>query len=250
MKKIKLVAEIGWNHMGSISLAEKMITAASKSGADYAKFQTWQVKNLKPGPWDKDGRREIYEKAELNKIDYKKLAKICKYHKIKFLTSLFNHNDFELIKDLNLKEIKIPSPENRNKELLQFCSKNFKDIYLSTGAASITEVKNEKDLKLKGMIESNLKFCLKTIQKGIENSIFRNKNISLTDLSEQLNIPKSHLSFVFKYHSPLNFSEFLQRVRIYDAQEMIKSDYLKMNNMDTLAPLLGFPHIPLFINLS
>ena len=45
MKKIKLVAEIGWNHMGSISLAERMITAASKSGADYAKFQTWQVKN-------------------------------------------------------------------------------------------------------------------------------------------------------------------------------------------------------------
>lgn len=105
---------------------------------------------------------------------------------------------------------------------------------------SITEVKNGKDLKLKGMIESNLKFYLKTIQKGIENSIFRNKNISLTDLSEQLNIPKSHLSFVFKYHSPLNFSEFLQRIRIYEAQEMIKSDYLKINNMDTLAPLLGF----------
>jgi len=59
--------------MGSISLAEKMITAASKSGADYAKFQTWRVKNLKPGPWDKDGRREIYEKAELNKIDYAKI---------------------------------------------------------------------------------------------------------------------------------------------------------------------------------
>jgi N,N'-diacetyllegionaminate synthase len=104
--------------MGNISLAEKMIKAASKSGADYAKFQTWRVKNLKPGPWDMDGRRKIYEKAELSKEDYYKINKICKKYKIKFLTSLFNHSDFELIKKLNLKEIKIPSPENRNKNLL------------------------------------------------------------------------------------------------------------------------------------
>jgi len=67
MKEIKLIAEIGWNHMGSISLAEKMIKAAKGSGADYAKFQTWSVKNLKPGPWDNDGRRQIYEKANLIK---------------------------------------------------------------------------------------------------------------------------------------------------------------------------------------
>ena len=45
--------------MGNIKLAEKMIVEASKSGADYAKFQTWRVKNLKNGPWDKDGRRQI-----------------------------------------------------------------------------------------------------------------------------------------------------------------------------------------------
>ena len=62
---IKIIAEIGWNHMGNIKLAEKMIKSASKNGADICKFQTWSEKNLKPGPWDKDGRREIYKKAEL-----------------------------------------------------------------------------------------------------------------------------------------------------------------------------------------
>ena len=98
MKKIKLIAEIGWNHMGNIKLAEKMIDEAKKAGADFAKFQTWQVKNLKSGPWDKDGRREIYKKAELKKEDYNVLLKICKKNKIKFLTSLFNEKDFELIK--------------------------------------------------------------------------------------------------------------------------------------------------------
>ncbi len=141
MNKIKIIAEIGWNHMGNINLAEKMIKMASKSGADYAKFQTWQVKNLKNGPWDNDGRREIYQKAELRQDQYRILKKICTRNKIKFLTSLFNPDDLSLISDLRLDTIKIPSPENRNSELLKICSKYFKNIYLSTGAAKIEEIK-------------------------------------------------------------------------------------------------------------
>ena len=63
MNKCELIAEIGWNHMGDMALAEKMIFEASKSGAEYCKFQTWKVKNLKDGPWNTDGRLEIYNKA-------------------------------------------------------------------------------------------------------------------------------------------------------------------------------------------
>lgn len=152
MKKIELIAEIGWNHMGNIKIAEKMIREASLSGADYAKFQTWSVKNLQNGPWDTDGRRAIYERAELKKDDYFKLVKICKKYKIKFLTSLFNHQDYELISKLNLTTIKIPSPENRNKNLLKFCSQKFDKIFLSTGAATINEIsKSYKLIKNKNV---------------------------------------------------------------------------------------------------
>ena len=104
----------------------------------------------------------------------------------------------------------------------------------------IKKVKSKKDLKLKEIVNSNLLLYLKKIQEGIENNIFRNKNITLTGLSAKLNIPQSHLYFVFKYHSPLGFFEFIKRVQISDAQEMIRSGYLKMNTMDTLAPLVGF----------
>ena len=158
MKEIKLIAEIGWNHMGSLNIAEKMIIAASKSGADYAKFQTWRVKNLKPGPWDNDGRREIYKKAELTEEDYIILNKICKNYKIKFLTSLFNENDFELIQKLKLNEIKIPSPENRNLKLIKFCSKKFNNIFLSTGAATLMEIKKSYNLLKNNKV--NLMHCV------------------------------------------------------------------------------------------
>ena len=37
----KLIAEIGWNHMGDMKLAKEMISSAKGSGADFAKFQTY-----------------------------------------------------------------------------------------------------------------------------------------------------------------------------------------------------------------
>ena len=192
MNQIKIIAEIGWNHMGDLKLAEKMIHEAKKSGADFAKFQTWQVKNLKSGPWDTDGRRDIYKKAELTKENYSKLKSICKYYKINFLTSLFNPRDYELIGHLKLKTIKIPSPENRNEELLKFCKKNFENIFLSTGAASLKEIK--KSFELIKNNNTTLMHCVSSypcddhntnIQR-IEKLKFICKNVGLSDHSADI----------------------------------------------------------------
>ena len=74
---MKIIAEIGWNHLGDMNLAKEMIVAASESGADFCKFQTWSVKNLKNGPWDNDGRKELYNKAELKYDDHIQLKEYC-----------------------------------------------------------------------------------------------------------------------------------------------------------------------------
>ena len=72
-----LIAEIGWNHMGNMDIAEKMIIKAKKAGCDTAKFQTWKVKRLKSGEWDYDGRREIYNDAELSEENHNFLKEKC-----------------------------------------------------------------------------------------------------------------------------------------------------------------------------
>ena len=41
-----IIAEAGVNHNGSVDLAKKLIDAASNSGADAVKFQTFKAKNL------------------------------------------------------------------------------------------------------------------------------------------------------------------------------------------------------------
>ena len=142
----EIIAEIGWNHMGDLDLAEKMIIEAKKSGADYAKFQTWKVENLKEGLWDKDGRREIYKKAELSDNKHLKLIEICEKNDIKFLTSVFNPNDVKFISTL-INDIKIPSSEMRNTNLILEIIKYFKPkknhtIFMSSGSSKWEEIKN------------------------------------------------------------------------------------------------------------
>lgn len=133
------IAEIGWNFMGDMNLAKQMIVLAKDSGADYAKFQTWSVSNLKSGPWDKDGRREIYEKAELTEEKHQILNDYCNEIGIKFLTSCFSSKSINIISKFS-KEVKIPSTEIANLDLLRRISENFQSVFLSTGAATSSEI--------------------------------------------------------------------------------------------------------------
>ena len=45
-KKCYVIAEIGLNHNGSISLAKELIDIAKKTGCDAVKFQKRDVENL------------------------------------------------------------------------------------------------------------------------------------------------------------------------------------------------------------
>ena len=138
---MKIIAEIGWNHCGDMNLAKEMIKAAAESGADYAKFQTWSVSRLKSGDWDKDGRREIYEKAELTKERHEELIAYCNEMNISFLSSVFSIEDAKLLVDLKCNSVKIPSFESRNIELIKFCNEHFETVFMSTGTSTLEEIK-------------------------------------------------------------------------------------------------------------
>lgn len=146
--KTKIIAEIGWNHMGDMELAKRMIVAAKESGADYAKFQTWSVKHLKPGPWDKDGRLEIYNKAEITKDKHHLLKQYCDDEGISFLTSIFNVKDVDWLSELNGKIIKVPSHEVNNSKLIEELDGKFESILVSTGASKWNEIEHVRNLIL------------------------------------------------------------------------------------------------------
>ena len=137
----KLIAEIGWIHLGDMVLAKDMITAAKESGCDFAKFQTWSVDRLKSGVWDTDGRREIYEKAELDLDKHLDLKNYCDEIGIGFMSSVFSIKDAELLKNVVTDYVKIPSFESRNEDLIHYCWENFDNILISTGTSTWNEIR-------------------------------------------------------------------------------------------------------------
>ena len=137
----KIISEIGWNHMGDMDLAKRMITESVNYGADMVKFQTWSVDRLKDGPWDEDGRLEIYKKAELTKDNHFELLEYCNDLNIPFFTSVFSVEDAELLSEVQTERVKIASFEARNPTLLTYCDSKFDTMYISTGTTTVDEIK-------------------------------------------------------------------------------------------------------------
>lgn len=215
-KKIILIAEIGWNHFGDIELAKKMITAAKKSGADYAKFQTWSVERLKHGEWDKDGRREIYEKAELSEQNHLELINYCNDNEIKFLSSVFSIDDAKLLLKLNLKDVKIPSFESRNHELISFCDNHFEKIFMSTGTSKMDEIK--ESVKLFKNSKLFLLHCVSMYPCNYSNA----------------NIPK--MKELMKIHNFVGYSDHIQgsesaKIAIAEGAQVIEKHFTLDNNL-------------------
>lgn len=105
----------------------------------------------------------------------------------------------------------------------------------------ISAISNSQDIQLNGKIKNSIEQYMGQVdQFSFHNQAYRDAKFSLTDLSNKLNIPKSHLSFLFKYHSKISFPEYKKIVRIYDGLELINSGYLTTNTYDSLAKEIGF----------
>ena len=155
--KVFIIAEAGVNHNGSIDIAKKLIDAAVASGADAVKFQTFKAENLatkyakkanyqKNLTNQKESQFDMLKKLELSKEMHTELINYSKIKAIKFLSSPFDFESIELLKDLGLKIFKIPSGEITNLPYLRHIGKLNKKIILSTGMSNIDEVKTALDI--------------------------------------------------------------------------------------------------------
>ena len=151
-RKILIIAEAGANHNGSLKNAYQLIDIAKLAGADYVKFQTFKAdtlvsKNAPKAKYQKKNVKkishyEIIKKLEMSYDMHVKLIKYCKLKKIKFLSSPFCIESFNLLKKFNLDYIKIPSGEITNLPFLRYVAKFNNNIILSTGMSNINEINN------------------------------------------------------------------------------------------------------------
>lgn len=101
--------------------------------------------------------------------------------------------------------------------------------------------KNLQDSKLKEKIDPNIERYISEIEKiAAEFELFKDSKFSMNDLALKLNIPNSHLNYLYKYHSKISFSDYKKKIRIQHSILLIESNYLKTNTIDSLAKEVGF----------
>jgi AraC-like DNA-binding protein len=105
----------------------------------------------------------------------------------------------------------------------------------------INQITSAQEIQLSRKIEKQLETYFLKIDDNIEKEgYFQLPGFTIDDLAYKLSIPKSHLIFLFKYHSAISFSDYKKVVRIKKALELIEDGYLKTNTFDSLSKEVGF----------
>jgi len=115
------------------------------------------------------------------------------------------------------------------------------DLSSSVWILNAAEITNVQDAKLNNLVDDRLKSYLLDIENfTITKNPFRNPNFTLTEMGKELNIPTSHLSYIFKYHSTLKFVEYKKYARIKDSVQLIQDSFLDTHTLEALASATGF----------
>lgn len=152
MNTPKIIAEIGCNHKGDMSIAKEMImTAALYCKADVVKFQKRSNKELlteeeynAPHPNPTNSYGNTYgahrEFLELNVEQHKQLKAWSEEYGVIYSTSVWDLTSAKEIASLNPVLIKIPSACNLNREMLEYlCDSYTGEIHLSFGMTTKEE---------------------------------------------------------------------------------------------------------------
>ncbi|WP_442763675.1 N-acetylneuraminate synthase [Malikia spinosa] len=155
--KTLIIAEAGVNHNGSLDLAKQLVASAAAAGADLVKFQSFitgksisrqapKAEYQKSTTGTDESQYEMVRKLELSRADHEELIEECRRHGIGFFSTAFDSNSFDMLIDLGLNQVKIPSGELTNLPLLRYMTRLGMPVILSTGMAGLGDIEAALDV--------------------------------------------------------------------------------------------------------
>ena len=150
---MKIIAEIGQAHEGSLGIAHSYIEALAKTGVNVVKFQThiahaessinetFRVKFS----YEDQTRYDYWKRMEFTPEQWAGLKQHCEDQGMEFVSSPFSMEAVDLLDKLEVKRFKIGSGEVQNFLMLEHIAKTGKDIWLSSGMSSETEIQETFD---------------------------------------------------------------------------------------------------------
>lgn len=146
-----VIAEIGHNHQGRIDQCKQLFDVAKTCGAHAVKLQkrdnrTLFTKEMYDSPYHSenafaDTYGEHREFLEFNKEQYKELQEYAKKIGITFFSTAFDFKSADFLADLNMPAYKLASGDITNIPLLKYVAKLGKPMIMSTGGATLPDVR-------------------------------------------------------------------------------------------------------------
>ncbi|UZP66752.1 N-acetylneuraminate synthase [Desulfovibrio mangrovi] len=164
MQHVYVIAEAGVNHNGSLDMALQLVEAAHAAGADAVKFQTFKASSIASAKAGKaeyqkkttganESQLEMLKKLELSAEDHEILKARCCELGIEFMSTPFDLESLQLLMDLGVQRMKIPSGELTNGPLLLAIARTGLPLILSTGMSTPEEIRNAITVLAFGMTE-------------------------------------------------------------------------------------------------
>lgn len=157
LNRCYIVAEIGVNHNGDVSLAKEMIDQAKMAGADAVKFQTFSAERLVSEGTPKvsyqinhtdpsESHYEMIKRLELSRDDHSVLFKYCKNLGIDFISTPYDLESAQFLLDLGVQILKTASADIVDLPLHQFLASSKLPTMIATGMSSLGEVEEVVDI--------------------------------------------------------------------------------------------------------
>jgi pseudaminic acid synthase len=154
--KCLIVAEISANHGQNFNRAVRLIKKAKDCGADAVKFQCYTPDTLtincnnkyfriKHPKWGDQTLYQLYKKAYTPWQWFKKLKRVADDLGIIFFATAYDKSSVDFLEQLRVSIHKIASFELIDLPLIEYIAKTKKTLILSTGMATLREIKEAVD---------------------------------------------------------------------------------------------------------
>jgi len=145
---IFIIAEIGINHNGSMSICKKLIDVAVDAGCNAVKFQKRDVNKVykqefldshRESPWGLT-QREQKLGLEFDADQYKEIKTYCEKKNIEWFASAWDINSQKFLRKFNCKYNKVASAMIVHTELLKEIASEGKHTFISTGMTTYDDI--------------------------------------------------------------------------------------------------------------
>lgn len=138
--KIEIIAELAQGFEGSLEQAKLLVKAASKAGADSAKFQLVYADELATPGYE---YYELFKTLEMEDDDWLEIKQSCDNQGIELIFDVFGESSLALAQKLNIKTIKLHATDINNIGFLNSLAiSSIERIMLGAGGAYEKEIKN------------------------------------------------------------------------------------------------------------